>query len=479
MTHPRSITLRLTLLFSAASTLVLLLVGALTVVQVERHFEALDQEAMDGKLQLIERTLDKVTSPSDLDRLGPALAELLIGHAHLAVAVIGADRRPLVVLPAAAFSTESLDRAASLAGRSPRATFEWGQAGQRYRGTVTTLRTAVAGLPALTVLAGLSTEPHHDFIASFARSLYWSVFGAVVLIALLSWLAARHGLAPLDEMARVAKHISATHLDGRLPVETVPSELLELSHAFNDMLARLQDSFTRLSAFSSDLAHELRTPLSNVMTQTQVALSNARTADEYREVLYSHLEETEKLARMVSEMLYLAKADNGLVVPDISEIDLGAEVQALFSFYEALAEESEVGLQLLGAGSVTGDRSMLHRAISNLLSNAIRHTARGATVTVRIGRSETGAIRLSVENPGPDIAPEHLPRLFDRFYRVDLSRQHSSAGAGLGLAIAQSIVRAHGGSIAVTSSNGLTQFVITFAGRDTSATRPAPNMTPM
>ena len=475
MTHPRSITLRLTLLFSAASTLVLLLVGALTVVQVEQHFEALDQEALDGKLLLIEHTLAKLSSPSELDRLGPALDELLIGHEHLAVAVIGPDRRPLVALPAAAFSPESLDRAASLAGRAPRTTFEWGQAGQRYRGTVATQKTALAELPALTVLAGLSTEPHHEFIASFARSLSWSVFGAVVLIAMLSWLAARHGLAPLDEMARVAKHISAEHLDGRLPVETVPPELLELTHAFNDMLARLQDSFTRLSEFSSDLAHELRTPLSNVMTQTQVALSNARSADEYREVLYSHLEETEKLSRMVSEMLYLAKADNGLVVPGVGSVDLATEVQALFSFYEALADESGVGLHLLGAGSVSGDRSMLHRAISNLLSNAIRHTARGGTIMVRIDRSATDAIELSVENPGPDIAPEHLPRLFDRFYRVDLSRRHANAGAGLGLAIARSIVRAHGGTLAVTSRQGLTRFVVTFPRRQ-SAT---PNMTTM
>ena len=243
----------------------------------------------------------------------------------------------------------------------------------------------------------------------------------------------------------------------------MPPELIDLAIAFNDMLARLEGSFRRLSDFSSDLAHELRTPVSNLMTQTQVALSKTRSADQYREVLYSNLEEYERLARMIADMLFLAKADNGLIVPSSETVDLAAEVRDLFGFYEAFAEEQGVRLQLAGAGSISGDRLMMRRALSNLLSNALRHTARGGTVSVLIDQHKSGEIQLSVENPGEDIEPQHLPRLFDRFYRVDPSRHKArSDGAGLGLAITKSIVEAHQGTISVSSSNGLTFFAITF-----------------
>jgi len=227
------------------------------------------------------------------------------------------------------------------------------------------------------------------------------------------------------------------------------------------MLARLEGSFRRLSDFSSDLAHELRTPISNLMTETQVAISKARSSDQYREVLYSNLEEYERLARMIADMLFLAKADNGLIVPSSEMVDMAMEVRELFGFYEAFAEEQGVSLVLAGGGVVRGDRLMIRRALSNLLSNAIRHTPHDGSVKVLIDPRKSGEIHLSVENPGEDIEPEHLPRLFDRFYRVDRSRQKASEGAGLGLAITKSIVEAHKGTIQVFSSNGSTRFAIT------------------
>jgi two-component system heavy metal sensor histidine kinase CusS len=193
-----------------------------------------------------------------------------------------------------------------------------------------------------------------------------------------------------------------------------------------------------------------------------VAISKARTADQYREVLYSNLEEYERLARMIADMLFLAKADNGLIVPSSEMVDLAKEVRELFGFYEAYAEEHGVRLVLVGSGLVRGDRLMLRRALSNLLSNAIRHTLRDGSVNVRIDARKTGEIEVSVENPGEDIEPEHLPRLFDRFYRVDPSRQKASDGAGLGLAITRSIVEAHKGAIQASSSDGSTRFAITF-----------------
>jgi two-component system heavy metal sensor histidine kinase CusS len=225
------------------------------------------------------------------------------------------------------------------------------------------------------------------------------------------------------------------------------------------MVARLADSFRQLSDFSSDLAHEMRTPVSNLVTQTEVALSRMRTADEYREVLFSSLEEYGRLARMISDMLFLAKADHGITLLRTEAVDLASETRDLFEFFSALAEERQVRLRLEGSGAILGERLMVRRIISNLLSNAVRHTAVGGEVRVRIDTLDSGKVRFAVENPG-EIPAEHLPRLFDRFYRVDASRQKTSDGAGLGLAITKSIVLAHNGSIRAESSGGKTRFEI-------------------
>ena len=149
-------------------------------------------------------------------------------------------------------------------------------------------------------------------------------------------------------MTRVAQRITASRLHDRLPMASLPTELVDLATAFNGMLARLEDSFRRLSEFSSDLAHELRTPIGSLMTQTQVALSRTRSAEEYREVLYSNSEEYDRLARMIADMLFLAKADNGLIVPRSETVDLAVEVRELFEFYDALAEDRAVRLALAG-----------------------------------------------------------------------------------------------------------------------------------
>jgi two-component system heavy metal sensor histidine kinase CusS len=191
-----------------------------------------------------------------------------------------------------------------------------------------------------------------------------------------------------------------------------------------------------------------------------VALSSARDNNEYKEVLYSSLEEYERMAQMVGDMLYLAQADNGLLSPGQESVNLANETHGLFDYFEAWTEERGVSLALTGSASVPGDRLMLRRALSNLISNAIRHTPPGQTVRVSLAMQGDKAV-VAVENPGPEIPAEHLFRLFDRFYRVDPSRQRKGDGAGLGLAIVKSIVDAHAGSITVASDDQKTCFQIT------------------
>lgn len=446
-----SISLRLTLLFGAISTAVLLALGLLIGEAVQQHFVEQDMEQMTGKMHLVAHLLLKVQAPADLDALPELLDDSLVGHHGLAVLVRRSGGETLFTTPDARFPDALLDRGAI---KSPPLPQTWQQQDptgpQPMRGIAALLPTGNPGMPPLLVAVAVDIAHHEHFMAAFRQTLWRFIALAAALVSLLGWIAVRRGLAPLQTIRQAAASVTANRLDYRLAVDAVPAELAELVETLNDMLARLEDSFQRLKDFSSDLAHELRTPVSNLMTQTQVALSRARNADEYRDVLASNAEEYERLARMIGDMLFLAQADNGLIVPKREPVDLAAEVRALFDFFDALAEEKALHLSLTGSGQVSGDKLMLRRALANLLSNAIRHTPAGGSIAVRIDKNSDGTT-LAIENSGEPIPQEHLSRIFDRFYRADPSRHHSEEGAGLGLSITRSIIRAHGGEISARS----------------------------
>ncbi len=455
-----SLTLRLTLLFGTASTAVLVVLGYLVSLAVQAHFVEIDRDELLGKVELVRHALGKIHTPGEFAAMPARMDDALVGHSHLGVRISAPDGRLLYVSADATFPAQEfpLRTEGGLPGSPSIATWRHGH--HEFRGTLTSVPTAYPELPLANVAVAMSIDHHVAFLDTFRRNLWISVAAGALLTALLGWVAARRGLTPVREMTDVARRISASRLHDRLRTETLPAELTDLAIAFNEMLARLEDSFRRLSDFSSDLAHEFKTPLSNVMTQTEVALSRSRSADEYKEVLYSSLEECDRLARTVSDMLFLAKADHGQVVPSVERIDLAKEVRELFEFYDAFVEERRVGLDCAGEGGVDGDRLMLRRALGNLLSNAIAHTPPGGRVTVSIGARDEGRVGVRIDNSGETIPAEHLPRLFDRFYRVDPARQRSSGGAGLGLAITRSIVAAHGGTISVSSAEGLTRFEV-------------------
>lgn len=452
----KSISFRLTLFFASASSLVLLLLGILIGHSVERHFQELDLEILTGKLQLTRYALEKVRSTADLEALPRHLEDSLVGHAGLAVVVVAPDGRKLFSTTAAEFPQELLDRGLAQAPRHP---VKWmNRDNQPFRGVSALARTSIEGAPPVLVAVATGISHHEHFMSDFRATLWTFMVLAALSIGVLGWLAVRRGLAPLQAIKREAAAITAQRLNARLPVDSVPVELVALARTLNEMLARLEESFRRLSDFSSYLAHELRTPVSNLLTQTQVMLSMTRTPEQYQEVLASNAEELERLSRMISDMLFLAKADNKLIIPHREPVDLLAEVTGLFEFYEAFAEEKKVSLSCSGSAVVSGDRLMLRRAINNLLSNAIRHSATGGKIAVRLDDTGENRVRLSVENTGETIPAEHLPRLFEPFYRADSSRQRFSDGAGLGLAITRSILRAHGGSVDARSSSGVTVF---------------------
>ena len=447
-----SLTARISLLFACCEVVVLLSLGWIVIRSVETHFLELDRQEIEGKLSLVRNLLARVSRPDELDAAPEQLDNALVGHHGLSVALIASDGSIWFASRGQAHRDDLL--------RQPRNSglVVWTARGRTYRGLTALATAGFPNAPSYTVAIALDITQHRLFMDEFLTLLGLATTLAALATATLGWLATRTGLQPLRRMTTLATKLSASHLNERIPETPLPAEIRTLATAFNAMLARIEDSFQRLSAFSSDIAHELRTPVSNLMTQTQVALGRERAAEAYREVLQSNLEEFERLARMIEDMLFLAKADNQLLVPKREWIDLTEAVASLLEFYGILAEDRGIRLQIIGKAGIEGDRIMLRRALANLLSNAIRHCPPGGTVLVRL-EDDVSGIRLSVENPGT-IPAGNLPRLFDRFFTGDPSRGPGGDGIGLGLAIVKSIVTAHGGTISAHSDNGLTRFVI-------------------
>ena len=458
MIRRMSLTTRLTLLYTLVAACVLAGMVAIVSAAVSRHFAELDDDTLRDKAQLIQDMLATSTAQAELrGRLDDALQS----HAGLYVRIADPDGTVWYASPSFTFPEHILDTSADT---SPRSIVTWSADRQAYRALYTVATRRDAPDTPMRVWVAVDTIHHAHFTDSLHMALWVYAVLAALLSGALGWFAARTGLAPLRAMRTQAQSVTAHRLSERMPAESVPVEMADLAASLNDMLARLQHDFQRLSDFSSDLAHELRTPISNLLTQTQVALSQDRDAAFYRDILASNAEEFQQLGRMVSDMLLLAKAEHGLLLPHAEPISLDGEVQALFDFYDALAEEKEITLYCSGSAQLHGDRLMIRRAVSNLLSNALRHTPAQGQVTIRLAQT-TDTVTLTVANTGPGIDPAIVPRLFDRFFRADPARAHAERdGTGLGLAITRAIVQAHQGTVDVSTVPGETRFVMVFPG---------------
>ncbi len=446
MPDRRSLTTRLTVLFASVSTGVLLLLGLIIGILVEDHFEELDRVVLDAHIEHLRQALQKIHRVDDWAGL-PAQMDATPHTAHdLSLIVVSPAGQTLFVRGSAAFPAKLL--AVDADGQPTHRELQvWNDGGERkLRSIVARLETGEPTTPSVLAGAAIDIGHHQQFMRSFHVALWSVVSLAALLSGFLGWLVARRGLAPLEEMRRKAADITANRLNQRLSTASIPVELAEVARTLDEMLARLQDSFRRLSDFSSDLAHELRTPVSNLLMQTQVMLAHPRSNAAYRDVLASNLEEYDRLSRTIGDMLFLAKAEHGLIVPQDEAVDLACEVSDLCEFYEPLAEEKALALQQTGEATVRGDRLMLRRALSNLLSNAIGHAPAQSTIGIGIEQQTTQA-RVEFVNRCRQAPAEPLERLFDRFYRADPARRDPGDGAGLGLAITRSIARAHGGEV--------------------------------
>ena len=440
-----SITLRLSLAFALLATLVFAALGVYLGRSADAHMAELDAHELLGKLVLVRNVGARESSPA---ALAARLGDALVGEHGVMVAVDG-EKGAIFRWPADGPAAR-LATATGGVGATP---VRLALGGRDFRVVADTIATGWG--ETVRVVVARDIRHHTDFLDELQRDFWLALAAAALLTMVVGIAVARRGMQPVRTIALTAGRISAGQLAERIPEANVPPELAELVNAFNAMLGRLEESFQRLSDFSADLAHELRTPLHALRMQTEVSLTKPRSSDEYRDLLASNLEEYERLSRMIGDMLFLAKAEHGLLIPQREPVRLMDLCRQLVDYYGILAENQK--LELDGEDlAVHGDRLMLQRAIGNLLLNAIQHTPAQGRVTLAVRRQEDDAL-ITVSNSGPPIPAAALRTLFERFVRVD----QSGEGSGLGLAIAKSIVLAHGGSIVASSSEELTEFALT------------------
>lgn len=449
-----AISFRIAILFSFSTVIILMIMGLVIHQLVMHHFETQDRTQLEGKIQLVENLLEQNHhNPSELNLY---LKDALVGHHDLIVQI----ERPSGQIIFSSSPTALKSKTLVKSKHGP--WLEWKVQNKIYHGLIYKKSfDQNSAIPSAQIIVGIDTSEHLHFLNDFRRQLlYIGVIGTICLM-LLGWFAAWRGLRPVQNMAKVAEGISAQHLSERLDVDNTPTELKSLAIAFNDMLDRLETAVGKLSDFSSDLAHEIRTPINNLMTQTQVCLSRSRDISTYQEILFSNLEEFERLARMVSDMLFLAKAEHGLHRANLQQVNLVKEISALFDFYDAIAAEKGMSLKQTGQGYVEGDPSMLRRALNNLLSNAIKYGKSDSIIKIKC-QQNSDTTEVTIENESSPLSQEQLTRLFDRFYRTDASRQRVEEGTGLGLAITKSILDVHRATIQANYENGHITFKIIF-----------------
>jgi two-component system, OmpR family, heavy metal sensor histidine kinase CusS len=424
--------------------------------------QQLDERAaieLQGRRDLLVHLLSTVPSLGSLPQSGDRLAELFLGHGDMQLAL--ADPRTGRLLASSSQAATDSVRRMGQGDDTADSFHSWfTPTHARFSG----IRGAafVADGETIDFYLSMDRRPDATLLAGFIKATVFALPLLLLVVATGAGLIARTGLAPLRRFIRLAASIGAKSLNQRVSTAGLPRELADLATEFNGMLGRLDEGYRQLQEFSGDLAHEMRTPVATLLGRTQVALSQDRSAAELRGVLEGNVEELERLSGLISDMLFIARADHGAMPMQHERVDLLQEAQRVAEYLSLVAEERHLRLQVSGsAAPVTGDRLLVQRAITNLLSNAVRHAADRSTIVVEIAEHDGRAL-LAVTNEGEVIAPANLERIFDRFYRVDAARSRDEGGTGLGLAIVRSIASAHGGTVTVRSADGRTTFTLSF-----------------
>ena len=458
-TEPRSIASQLVLLFTLAAALLLSCGLGIFYFMVVRHAFEEDNAVLADKIFAIRAEL-KQAGPKALN---DEFKNLRTGeHVTYWIRVIDPQGRTVTETPGmSALLPSSIfpqPQSSSVSEQRPKDY----QTGVKLFSVITMRSETGAEFFTIEVAQDRSTDER--FRKEFGALLAAVLACGLIASAAIAITVTKRGLRPLAEMTRSFERVGPAHLHERVPPAAWPRELRPLAVAFDDMLDRLENSFTRLSQFSADLAHELRTPIANMLGEAQVTLTRTRSPEEYREVIESSVAECERLSGIVDNLLFLARAESADRQIQCKLFDGRAAVEKIAAYYQTIAEDRHVTIRCTGEGEIYADAVLFARAVSNLVDNALRFTPNSGSISISIAVRGAQS-EISVSDTGCGIPAEHLPRVFDRFYRADSSR--SSEGVGLGLALVKSITDLHGGSARVESEvNRGTTVALTFPNKN-------------
>jgi two-component system heavy metal sensor histidine kinase CusS len=464
---PWSLAARLTAWYALSSFALLLIVSGFLYWALSSYLDEEDDEFLQTKIRVVERILQEKGEASHELRNEVAVQWAAHEYRRVYARLLDAGGNVIVSSPhmAERVPPEICPVPGSRESRIGEGAYIRPLAGEVYRAMTARIREH-PGKPFRVLQIAVNETAEFKLLAQYRRRM-WVVLGiAFLACAVVGYEIARRGIRPVREIAFAAQRIRSTTLHERICPTGLPREIATLANTFNEMLDRLEGAFSRLSAFSADIAHELRTPINSLRGEIEVALSRPRTIEEYRQVLSSSLEECVRVTRLIESLLFLARAENPRTMVTKQPLEIGSELSAIREFYDAAATDAGLNLQLELKGSTNAqadlDRALFQRAVGNLIENALAHTPAGGSVTVS-ATEENGAVQVAVRDNGAGIPVEHLPRIFDRFHRVDQARSRNTGGMGLGLSIARSIALLHGGAIDVSSELGAgTRITLTF-----------------
>ncbi|PRD14491.1 heavy metal sensor histidine kinase [Pantoea coffeiphila] len=316
--------------------------------------------------------------------------------------------------------------------------------------------------PALRYVVAIDSTPYMGTLEEFTRVLLFITFFGVIMVALLGYWISRAGMKPIKALSAQSHQLVPGKQKQRLCIDSLPEELHALAEAFNGVLVRQEKAWEQLESFNADVAHELKTPLTNLIGQTQLALSRDRSVEQLQNMLGSNLEELERMSSIINDMLFLSHAQTGKFAAQMAQVSLRNESQKAAEYLEPSLTERHLSVRINGDATAYVDRRLFTRSLANLLSNGSRYAREGSTIDINIVQSDR-FISVSVLNEGAEIESYHLERLFERFYRVDGSRTQSSSNHGLGLSIVKAIAQVHGGDVFVNSRDGVNTFGFTLA----------------
>ncbi len=441
-----SLSLRLSLSLAALVVAALGAVCAVIYVATAANLEARQQSELEEKASLVRHLVNEAEPLADATGLRMLLEDVGIGYAGMMLHVAVPGSAPMFVSPG-----WTIERA------------------PRQRVMQTAMRWDPAPGDIIVAELRLDTRADDRLLAGLAATLLAAALAGAVVTAIASHALVRRGLAPIARLAAQLRRIRPGDGTLRLEAGARDRELQLFVERFETLLGEVDSAYAQLAAFNADVAHELRTPLAVLIADSEVMLSRPRTDAQWREASGRHLEDLRRLAAIVTDMLFLARADQASAARTTWVPSLASLVGEVVDYHEAAFEEQRLSVRVIGDAAGSVDAELLKRAVSNLLSNAARYGRPGSTVEIEVTREAGETLRLAVRNEGPDIAPEHLPRLFDRFYRAGASGEQTDGHHGLGLAIVAAIARRHGGRPFVRSARDCTEIGLELVDRPASA----------